>query len=112
MIHPSFKGTLRNEMDEDLYKISNWVFQWKIQFNSSPRKTSTRSSFFQKTKSATSLPLTSIIFTVVRACPSHKHLELILSERFSLTEHIYSEISKCDNLIEIIKKLSIGFCRN
>ena len=32
------KNTLAKELDNDLRKISNWAYQWKMYFNSDPLK--------------------------------------------------------------------------
>ena len=31
-------STTRNELNDDLVKINNWVYQWKMSFNSDPNK--------------------------------------------------------------------------
>ena len=36
VIHDS--STTRNELNDDLVKISNWAYQWKISFNPDPNK--------------------------------------------------------------------------
>ena len=102
---------LPDELNNDLQKVSDWAFQWKMQFNPDPNKQAQEVIFSKKAESNNSLPL-AFNKTEVRTCQSQKHLGLILDKRLNFTEHINSKISKCDKLIGIIKKLSISFPRN
>ena len=36
--HVLNKGTLQDELNYDLQKVSDWAFQWKMQFNPDPNK--------------------------------------------------------------------------
>ena len=36
VIHDS--STTRNELNDDLVKINNWAYQWKMSFNPDPNK--------------------------------------------------------------------------
>ena len=109
--HVFNKDTSQDELNNDLQKVSDWAFQWKMQFNPDPNKQAQEVIFSKKAESSNSLPL---IFnkTEVTTCQSQKHQGLILDKRLNFTEHINSKISKCDKLIGIIKKLSISFPRN
>ena len=42
---------------------------------------------------------------------SHKHLGLILDSKFNFNEHIESEITKCNKIIGLMKKLSLILSR-
>ena len=55
------KDTSQDKLNGDFYKISNWAFQWKMQFNPDPKKQAQKVAFFKKAKNTSSLPLTSII---------------------------------------------------
>ena len=105
------EDTSQDELNNDLQKLSDWAFQWKMQFNPDPNKHAQEVIFSKKAESNNSLPL-AFNKTEVRTCPSQKHLGLILDKRFNFTEHINSKISKRDKLIGIIKRLSISFPRN
>ena len=115
MTHPFFlmflTDTLQDELNYDLQKVSDWAFQWKIQFNPDPKKQAQEVIFSKKAESNNSLPLT-FNKIEVRTCQSQKHLGLILDEGLSFTEHIDSKISKSDKLIGIIKTLPINFPGN
>ena len=101
-IHVLNKDSSQDELSHDLQKVSDWVIQWKIQFNPDPNKQAKVVIFTRKTESNNSLPLT-FNKTEVRSCQSQKHLGLILDKWLNFTEHKNSKISKCDKLIEIIK---------
>ena len=109
--HVLDKDTSQDELNYDLQKVSDWAFQWKMQFNPDPKKQAQEVIFSKKAESNNSLPLT-FNKTEVRTCQSQKHLGLVLDERLNFTEHIDSKTSKCDKLIGIIKKLPISFPRN
>ena len=42
------KNTLAKELDNDLRKISNWAYQWKMYFNSDPLKQAQEVIFSRK----------------------------------------------------------------
>ena len=48
VIHDS--STTRNELNDDLAKISNWAYQWKMSFNLDPNKQAQEVIFSRKTK--------------------------------------------------------------
>ena len=87
--------TLNDELNENWHKISNW----KCELTSTLKKNARR-NYFRK-----SFHPVTFNYTEVITFPSWKWLERILDEWLSFTECIDSEVSKCDKLIEIIKKL-------
>ena len=48
VIHDS--STTRNELNDDLVKINNWAYQWKMSFNPDPNKQAQAVIFSRKTK--------------------------------------------------------------
>ena len=69
-----------NELNNDLKRVSNWAFQWKMSFNPDPSKQAQEVIFSQKLKKATHPPL---VFNNanVSQCKSQKHLGIILDHR-------------------------------
>ena len=106
--HVLDKDTSQDELNYDLQKVSDWAFQWKMQFNPDPKKQAQEVIFSKKAESNKSLPLT-FSKTEVRTCQSQKHLGFILDERLNFTENIDSKISKCNKLMGIIKNCVLAF---
>ena len=46
--HVSDKSTSNSELNKDLQAISNWVFQWKMQFSPDPNKQAQEVYFSRK----------------------------------------------------------------
>ena len=70
VIHDS--STTRNELNDDLVKLNNWAYQWKISFNPDPNKQAQKVIFSRKTKKINHPPITSSKCTVSQAT-SQKH---------------------------------------
>ena len=70
VIHDS--STTRNELNDDLVKLNNWAYQWKISFNPDPNKQAQEVIFSRKTKKINHPPKTSSKSTVSQAT-SQKH---------------------------------------
>ena len=79
----------QSELNNDLQIISNWAFQWKMQFNPDPNKQAQEVYFSKKSNNENSLPVTFNNAKVV-TCSTHKHLGLLLDKRLSFNEHIQS----------------------
>ena len=71
-------NTSANELNNDLKKVSNWAFQWKMSFNPDPSKQAQEVIFSRKLKKVTHPPL---VFNnaSVSQCKSQKHLGIILN---------------------------------
>ena len=69
-----------NELNNDLKRVSNWAFQWKMSFNPGPSKQAQEVIFSQKLKKATHPPL---VFNNANVSQrkSQKHLGIILDHR-------------------------------
>ena len=92
-------------MNNDLNKINNWAFQWKMSFNPDPNKQACAVLFSRKKQQVIHPDLTfnnSPVSNVV----SQKHLGLILDNRLSFTEHLNSKLPKINKGIGLIKHLS------
>ena len=71
--HVLDKDTSQDELNYDLQKISDWAFQWKMQFNPDPKKQAQGVILSKKDESNNCLPLT-LNKTKVKTCQSQKHL--------------------------------------
>ena len=93
---------MRNELNEDLVKINNLAFQWKMSFNPDPNKQAQEVIFSRKTKKINHSHLT---FNTVNQSISQKHLDVILDASLSFDEHLISVQSKTNKTIGLLRKL-------
>ena len=102
VIHGS--STTRNELNDDLVKISNWEYQWKMSFNPDLNKQAQEVIFSRKTKKLNHPPLTFSKSTVSQST-YQKHLGVILDASLSFDEHLISVQSKTNKTIGLLRKL-------
>ena len=95
----------QTNLNNDLRNITEWAFQWKMQFNPSPNKQANEVYFTRKTTSHDYL-LIRFNYNPVQQCNSQKHLGLILDKQLNFNEHIDKKIKVCNKLIGTIKCLS------
>ena len=86
-------NTSASHLNNDLSKISNWAFQWKMIFNPDPSKRAQEVIFSRKIQK-TCHP--SIYFNnkSVKQVPSQKHLGLILDNKLIFQEHLQNILTK------------------
>ena len=91
-------------MNNDLSKISNCAFQWKINFDLDTNKQAQEVIFSRKIQK-TCHP--SIYFNnkSVKQVPSQKHLGLILDNKSSFQEHLKNISNKVNKTIGLLQKL-------
>ena len=96
----TFSGT---QLNNDLNKISKWVFQWKT-FNLDPSNEAIAICFSHKrdNKNYPSLVFNNI---KVQIADSQKYLGLIVDSKLDFNEHIDNKINKCNKIIGIMKRL-------
>ena len=93
------------KLNIDLEKISEWAFQWKMQFNPDPNKQSNEVIFPQKSK-VHSYPLFTFSNNDVKIC---LHLNLDLKLDFNI--HVDNKIKTCCKIIGLIKRLPVSVPR-
>ena len=99
------KYLLRDGLNSDFRKISDWTLQWKMKFNPDPNKQAQEVHFLNRTNIDKSLSKT-FNNSEVETIASQKHLGLILDERLNFNEHLESKINKCYKIIGFLKRLS------
>ena len=96
--------TSANELNNDLYQINRWAFQWKMSFNPDPSKQAQEIIFSRKTKkiSHPSLRFNNSIFSQT---PYQKHLGIFLDARLTFEEHLKVITTKVNKTIGLLWKL-------
>ena len=92
------------EINNDLKRISEWAFQWKMMFNPDLTKQAQEVIFYRKiVKSFYS----QVFFNEVpvERSVSQKHLGLHLDQKLDFSKHINEEISNAQKGLKTIKKL-------
>ena len=106
MIRPTVQNVSNSasHLNNDLSKISNWAFQWKMSFNPDPSKQVQEVIFSRKIQKTCH---TSIYFNnkSVEQVPSQKHLELILDSKLNFQEHLQYILNKVNITIGLLRKL-------
>ena len=80
-------------LNDDLLKIQQWAFQWKMSFNPDPTKQA-QEVIFSRKYSKPNHPDLMFNQAVVKRTPSQKHLGLILDEKLNFKEHVKILIDK------------------
>ena len=85
--------TSANKLNNDLKKISDWAFQWKMSFNPDPCKQAQEVIFSRKLKK---LSHPSLVFnnTNVSSCKSQKHLGILLDSKLTFEEYYKTILNK------------------
>ena len=91
-------------LNNDLLRIQQWAYQWKMSFNPDPTKQAQEVIFSRKNKKPNH---PNLIFnqTNVNRTSSQKHLGLILDGKLDFKEHVKVLIDKASKGISIIRKL-------
>ena len=97
-------STSASHLNNDLIKLSNWAFQWKMSFNPDPSKQAQEVLFSRKIQK-TCHP--SIYFNnkSVKQVRSQKHLGLILDSKLNFQEHLQNILNKVNKTIGLLRKL-------
>ena len=91
-------------LNEDLNKISNWAYQWKMSFNPDPLKQA-QEVIFSKKINKNNHPDITFNNQIVCATSSQKHLGMILDEKLDFKSHVKEKCSKFNKGVGVIKKL-------
>ena len=109
VVHDVTEST--NELNGDLEKISNWVCQWKMSFNSDKSKQAQEVIFFRKTQRVTHPPaIFNNMPVVFISCQTH--LGIYLDQILNFFSHIKEKTSKANKGKGILRKLYNVLPRN
>ena len=93
------------QLTDDLDKITNWAWQWKMEFNPDINKQAIEVIFSHKKKKPVHPPLFFNGIPVKRETYTN-HLGFILDERLNFRKHIEEKIKKANQGLGLLKFLS------
>ena len=96
--------TSANNLNKDLERKSNWVTQWKINFNPDTTKQAQEVIFSRKLKKTVHPPLLFNNASVTRTS-SQKHLGIILDNQLKFDDYIKMVLRKISKTIGLLRKL-------
>ena len=97
-------NTSAKELNDDLKKVNDWAFQWKMSFNPDPSKQAQEVIFSHKSKR---LALPPLVFNnnYVSQTYSQKHLGVILDFKLTFEEHLNNVLAKVNKAVGLLRKL-------
>ena len=101
-----------NKLNTDLKKITKWAHQWKMQFNPNPNKHANEVIFSRKSTNNLSYPPVRFNNNDIVKCPDQKHFGMALDSKLNFDSQINQKIKKCNELIGLIRRLSVNLPRS
>ena len=92
------------DLNNDVKKIDEWAFQWKMNFNPDPTKQAQELIFSRKVQTTNHPPL----FFNENAVPNttlQKHLGMFLDSKLNFSEHLKTIFQKTNKTIGLLRKL-------
>ena len=102
IIHDSVITT--SELNNDLAKVKQWAFHWKMNFNTDLKKQAQEVFFSRKLKKACHPPLC-FNNNNISQTSSQKHLGLTLDNRLIFDKHLTNLSNKISKTIGLLQKL-------
>ena len=100
-----------NDLNNDLAKINDWAYQWKLNFNPEPSKQAQEVLFSRKTKSQNH-PCLHFNNNPVNQTPLQKHLGMYLDPKLDFLEHLKNIQAKVNKSIALLRKLQATLPRS
>ena len=97
-------NTSAKELNDDLKKVNDWAFQWKVSFNPDRSKQAEEVIFSWISKRSTHPPL---VFNNnnVSQTYSQKHLGVILDFKLTFEERVNNVLAKVNKAVGLLRKL-------
>ena len=92
-------------LNDDLQKISDWAFKWKMLFNPDVTKQA-QEVIFSRKSNKTDHPVVYFNEASVAKASCQKHLRMHLDEKLNFNTHIKEKIAKVNKGTGIIRKLA------
>ena len=99
------KNNSASQLNNDLDKVSDWVYTWKMSFNPDPSKQAQEVIFSRKCTKEDH-PLIHFNDMAVTQTTAQKHISLYLDEKLNYNTHIKGKLSKVYKGIELLRNLS------
>ena len=99
-------NTSLGDLNENLGKIGNWAFKWKLNFNPDPNKQA-QEIIFSRKKTASLLPVVYFDNEPVQSSQIHKHPGIMLDSNLSYGHHIKSILNKVNKTIGLLPKFQL-----
>ena len=99
-------NTSASDLNEDLEKIGNWSFKWKMNFNPDPNKQA-QEIICSRKKTASLHPVVYFDNKPVKSSQIQKHLGMILDSNLSYEHHIKSILNKVNKTIGLLRKFQL-----
>ena len=90
-----------NKLNEDLSKMSQWAYQWKISFNPDVLKQAQEVIIFRK-NNIENHPIVSFSNLPINRKSTQKHLGPLLDKKLKFSEHINNELKKATKGINLL----------
>ena len=97
------KNTSAKELNNDLRKISNWAYQWKMSFNPDPLKQA-QEVIFPCKMTKTNHPTLIFNGNPVHQVALQKHLGMFLDCKLNFEEHLKTIVNKINKTIGLLRK--------
>ena len=94
--------TSANDLNHDLERISEWTFQWKINFNLDPTK-QVQEIIFSRKKTVSIHLRVYFNKNPVNSMATHKHFAMTLDSKLSYENHLHSVFSRLSKTIGLEK---------
>ena len=104
MVHDSAASSA--SLNDDLLKISQWAYQWKMIFNPDPSKQAQEIVFSRKANGNNHGTVYFNNVPVIRV-NIQKHLGLFLDSKLSFFDHINEKIKKATKGVNVIRKMNL-----
>ena len=99
------------KLSEDLSKIFQWAYQWKMSFNPDVSK-QVQEVIFSRKKNIKNHPVVSFNNLPINRKSTQKHLGLLLDEKLNFSEHINKKLKKATKSINLLRKLNLSLPRS
>ena len=98
------KHSSANKLNQNLNKINNWAFKWKMSLYPDPSKQAQEVIFSRKLQKSTH-PMLSFNNNTATQSVTEKHLEIMLDTKLDFQGHLKSILNKVNKTIGLSRKL-------